>query len=103
MSRADAANPWFKESPMSPKKVPVATPPRARAQEFRTSILEACADGARVEDMVLRLTLRDAAMLKRDPTVEIDEIVFGANGMEFLGVKVVSGGVPESVLDRAPA
>ena len=103
MSRADAANLWFKETPMSPKKVPVATPPRARAQEFRTSILEACADGARVEDLILRLTLRDAAMLKRDPTVEVDEIVFGADGMEFLGVKVVAGGVAASVLDKAAA
>ena len=103
MSRADAANLWFKESPMSPKKVPVATPPRARAQEFRTSILEACADGARVEDLILRLTLRDAAMLKRDPTVEVDEIVFGADGMEFLGVKVVARGVAASVLDKASA
>ncbi len=101
MNRSDAANLWFKESPMPPKKVPIATPPRPRAQQFRASILEACADGARVEDLILRLTLRDAAMLKRDPTVEVDEIAFGANGMEFLGVRVVAGGVAESMLDRA--
>lgn len=96
-----AADPWFLETPMPPKKVPIATPPRPRAQEFRTAILEACADGARVEDLVLRLTLRDASMLKRDPAVGVDEIAFGNDGMEFLGVKVIAGGVTESALERA--
>jgi hypothetical protein len=99
VSRAEADR-WFQETPMPPK-VPIATPPRPRAPEFRTAILEACAEGCRVEDLVLHLTLRDAAMLKRDPTVSVDEIAFGADGMQFLGVKVVSGGVAESALERA--
>jgi hypothetical protein len=73
---------------------------RMRPAEFRHAIAAAEADGVAREAMVLRLTLRDDAELKRDPAVGLDEIRFADGEMRFLGVRVVVGGVPVSTLDR---
>jgi hypothetical protein len=77
-----------------------AVPARIRPAEFRHAIAAAEADGVAREAMVLRLTLRDDAELKRDPAVAMDEISFVGGEMRFLGVRVVAGGVPVSSLDR---
>lgn len=85
----------------SPKKPPiVACPPGARSTIFRAAIAQAQNDGIAAEDLILRLTLRDEAELKRDRSVATDEISFAGGRMRFLGVTVVSGGVDGSSLDR---
>ena len=88
----------------SPKKAPTtARPPRPRLPEFRAAIAQAEADGVAKGDMVLRLTLKDEADLRRDRTVGIHEISFAGGTMQFLGVTVVGGGVTQSALDRGEA
>lgn len=77
--------------------------PRPPAERFRRLIAEAENDGVERTAMVLRVTLGDAAKLKRDPLVEIAEISFLEGEMRFLGVKVVAGSVTESALDRGAA
>jgi hypothetical protein len=81
----------------------ISTPVALKAGDFRTAIAKAQGEGADLDLMVLRLTLRDAALLKRDPNVGVEEISFANGEMRFLGVKVTSGGVPASTLDQGPA
>jgi hypothetical protein len=71
----------------------------SRPQTFRTAIEKAEAEGARRDEMVLRLTSRDAADLKRDKTIAVADISFAGGVMRFLGVKVVQGGLEASALD----
>lgn len=70
---------------------------------FRSLIEAAIADGVPLEDMTLRLTLRDASLLSRDHTTPVADISYAGGAMRFLGVKIEKGGVPDSVLDRGQA
>ena len=81
-------------------------PPHRQASpdaRFRGQIEAAIADGVDLGDMTLRLTLRDANLLTRDPKTPLADINFAGGVMRFLGVKVEQGGVAESVLDRGAA
>lgn len=80
-----------------PQAAPVKVSPDTR---FRREIQAALAEGAAVEAMTLRLTLRDANLLTRDPTTPLADINYAGGVMRFLGVRVEQGGVPESSLDR---
>ena len=71
------------------------------AEEARLAIEQAEADGVARDAMTLRMTLRDASELKRDPKVPMADISYGPDGMRYLGVAVdQGGGVTQSVLDR---
>lgn len=76
---------------------------RPRAERFRMAIESAEGEGVARADMVLHLTHRDTAGLKRDRTVPVEDISFAGGVMLFLGVPVVSGGAEESFLDKAGA
>ncbi len=71
---------------------------KSRPDEFRRAIEKAEAEGASRADMVLRLTLRDAADLKRDRSVAVEDISFAGGEMRYIGVKVAPGGVAVSAL-----
>jgi hypothetical protein len=84
---------------MSPERQPT----RRRgttAEEMRLLIDQAEADGVKRAKMTLRMTLRDASELKRDPKVAMEDIRYAAEGMRYLGVLVEQGGVTISTLDR---
>lgn len=70
------------------------------AEEARMAIEQADADGVARDVMTLRMTLRDASELKRDPKVPMADISYGPDGMRYLGVAVDQGGVTQSALDR---
>jgi hypothetical protein len=77
---------------------------KSRPEEFRQAIERAEADGATRDDMILRLTLRDAADLKRDRSVSVEDISFAGGVMRYIGVEVAPGGVAVSGLQtRAEA
>jgi hypothetical protein len=71
---------------------------KSRPEEFRKAIEQAEAEGAARSDMVLRLTLRDAADLKRDRSVPVEDISFADGVMRYIGVRVAPGGVAVSGL-----
>ena len=73
---------------------------RRRAEVFREQIDAALAEGAKRDKLMLRLTLSDSAELKRDRELALADISFAGGVMCFLGVKVESGGVTTSRLDR---
>ncbi len=82
---------------------PHAKPTRRRgsaAEEAKLAIDEALHDGIDLSAMTLRMTLRDASELKRDPKVATADISFSPDGMRYLGVIVDQGGVTVSTLDR---
>ena len=85
---------------MAAKPALNARPPLSRIPSLRADIASAEADGVDKGAMVLRLTARDESLLKRDPSIGLDEISFSKGRMTFLGVTVVVGGVTESLLDR---
>jgi len=72
---------------------------RRSADIFRAAIDKAVAEGAKLDDMMLNLTLSDASELKRDRTLATEDISFSDGVMRFLGVKVTPGGVTSSSLD----
>jgi hypothetical protein len=76
---------------------------KSRPEEFRQAIEQAEADGAARADMVLRLTLRDAADLKRDRSVSVEDISFAGGVMRYIGVEVAPGGVAVSGLHTRQA
>jgi hypothetical protein len=83
--------------------IPNQKPARRRgsaAEEARLVIEQADADGVKRDAMTLRMTLRDASELKRDPKVPMADISYGPDGMRYLGVAVDQGGVTQSTLDR---
>lgn len=88
---------------MPPPPQPKSFNDASRVKEVRDWIAAAERDGVAAADMVLRLTSRDAAALKRSPAVAVEEIAFTAGEMRFLGVKVQEAGVKDSLLERAPA
>jgi len=78
-------------------------PPSApSAVGFRLWIEGAVNDGFQRDAMALRLTLRDAAALRRDPSLPIEDISYAGGVMRYLGVEVIAGGVDRSSLDRTP-
>jgi hypothetical protein len=70
------------------------------ARRLRDQIEAARAEGALPEQMVLRLTHSDVDHLKRDRSLAVSDISFADGQMHFLGVRVETGGVGESVLER---
>jgi hypothetical protein len=86
------------------KPIPPTTAPRASvALRFKTEIERAESDGVSLEDMALHLTLGDVEQLKRDRAVPVPDISFTGGIMKYLGVKVLKGDVPLSVLRRPVA
>jgi hypothetical protein len=79
-------------------------PPIARraapAVHFRGEIEKAVAAGLAREDMMLRLTHTDVSKLKRDANLAVTDISFDGGEMRFLGVRVKTGGTPESILQH---
>ena len=71
-------------------------------EDLRVSIDRAEAEGIARADMVLRLNFRDASLIKRSPSVGVDEVSFEGGEMRFLGVRIVVGQVGLSSL-QAPA
>lgn len=82
------------------KAAPPPRPAAPPAGRFRTEIDAALAEGLGPDDLLLRLTLRDAHLLARDPKVPLGDISYAGGVMRFLGVRVEKGGVPASMLDR---
>jgi len=72
---------------------------RKSTASFQDAIKARVAEGVAAETMVLHLTHRDAANLRRDPSVPLDAISFCDGEMRLLGVKVVTGGVAVSALE----
>ncbi len=70
---------------------------------FRREIETALANGSARDDLVLRLTLRDANLLTRDPLTPVADIQFADGVMRFLGVRVERGGVTVSALESGAA
>ncbi len=70
------------------------------AAQFQREIETAEGQGVARGDMTLNLTLGDANKLKRDRDIDLTAISFSDGTMRFLGVRVVEGGVAESVLSR---
>ena len=73
------------------------------AARFKTEIERASAEGVDPDEMALHLTLGDTELLKRDRTVPVADISFAGGTMRFLGVRVVKGNVPTSILQRVGA
>ena len=82
---------------MAPRPAPPVKPlpPRER---FRAEIERATLDGAAPDALLLRLTLGDAAKLRRDPNLSLADLSFADGEMRYLGVKVSEGGTDASVL-----
>ena len=73
-------------------------PSESPARRFSREIGAAVASGVDLETLVLHLTLMDASKMKRDPGLPLDHVSFSPEGMRFLGVRVVQGGVRTSIL-----
>ncbi len=83
-----------------PPPPPKLLPP---GQRFRSEIEKAMADGAMLSALMLKLTLSDAAKLRRDPSIETEAISFADGQMRYLGVRVVEGDITTStLLTRTP-
>lgn len=83
-----------------PRPAPFRGPP---APHFRSAIEQAEQEGVARDDMTLKLTRRDASDMQRDRTLPVADISYAAGVMTFLGVKVETGGVETSSLDRGEA
>jgi hypothetical protein len=81
---------------MSPRVTPVKI--RNPVEDIRAVIAEAEARGVKRKNMLLRLTHRDASVLKRSPAVADAEVSFEGGGMSFLGIAVEVGNVTVSEL-----
>lgn len=68
-------------------------------ETFRRAIEQAEQEGIKRDAMTLRLTLRDTTLIRRDSTIPVQDISFVDGEMSVLKVKVISGGISESVLD----
>lgn len=70
--------------------------PRTASQvvgDLRSAIEKALAEGAASADLVLTLTQRDNAALRRDPSVPLEDVSFLNGEMRYLGVRVEAGAV----------
>jgi hypothetical protein len=74
--------------------------PESVAAQFQREIEAAEGQGVARSDMTLNLTFGDANKLKRDRDLALTAISFSDGTMRFLGVRVVEGGVAESLLSR---
>lgn len=83
---------------MSKTQTPPSPPTMA---QIRKRLDETLANGHRPEDLVLRLTLRDAALIKRSPVFADDDIRFVDGVMQVLGIATVTGQVQESGIAAA--
>jgi hypothetical protein len=81
----------------SPRRLPLER--GSRIETFRKAIEAAEKDGVKRDAMTLRLTLRDTTMIRRDNTIPVEDISFADGEMKVLKVRVISGGIPESILD----
>lgn len=68
------------------------------AIRFKAEIAQAASQGVALDDMTLHLTLGDVEQLKRDRTLAVPDISFAGGSMSYLGVRVLKGDVPLSVL-----
>jgi hypothetical protein len=73
------------------------------ALRFRSEIEQAASQGESLDDLALHLTLGDIAQLKRDRSVPVADISFAGGAMTYLGVKILKGSAPLSVLKRREA
>jgi hypothetical protein len=73
------------------------------AVRFKSEIERAASQGVALDDLTLHLTLRDIDQLKRDRTLPIADISFAGGTMKYLGVKILKGDAPLSVLRRGKA
>jgi hypothetical protein len=89
--------------PRKPTIVATPSPPTEadRIQRMRDWVIDAERQGAQKSDLLLRLTHRDVATIKRHPSVRSNEVAFEPEGMRFLGVRVAEGGVAVSLLELA--
>ena len=69
--------------------------------ELRKTIEDALAKGQKPQDLVLQLTLRDAALFKRSRLFEESEIRFIDGVMHVLGVPTAIGKIGDSSLETA--
>ena len=81
----------------APRRLPLER--GSRIETFRKAIEAAEQEGVARDAMTLRLTLRDTTMIRRDNTNPVEDISFAEGEMSVLKVRVISGGIPESVLD----
>jgi hypothetical protein len=72
---------------------------KSAAITLREAIEKAEKDGVARADMTLRLSHRDAADLKRDRSVAVEDIGFKDGAMSYLGVKVAPEPAASSGLD----
>jgi hypothetical protein len=87
------------------KTQPITTTPRAPdIADLRSAIDKAETEGIDRGDMLLHLTFRDEAMLKRSRSVGVDEVSFADGEMRFVGVRVVvAAGATMSTLEAPVA
>ncbi len=69
--------------------------------QLRTQILAAIGDGADPADLVLHLSRRDEALIKRSTVFAVDEISFSDGRMRFCGVLVAAEPVAISSLEKS--
>ena len=69
--------------PLDPRPPPPKLLPPG--QRFRSEIEKATADGAVISALMLKLTLSDAAKLRRDPSIETEAISFSDGQMRLSG------------------
>jgi hypothetical protein len=81
--------------PQQNRPPPRPLPP---GQRFKPQIEKAFAAGVETSNLLLQLTFSDAAKLKRDPNVGIEDLSFHGGETRYLGVKVVEGGIAASTL-----
>lgn len=82
------------------KKPLVAARRNDPAVVFRREIEAALEAGAKPKNLILKLTLKDASHMKRDPNIAVSDIGFKDGEMRFLGVIVEQGGVSVSTLEN---
>ena len=85
------------------KQPPISSARPTVAVRFKTEIEGAKSEGVALDDLTLHLTLRDIDQLKRDRTLPIADISFAGGTMTYLGVKILKGDAPLSVLRRRKA
>ncbi|MBP7704758.1 MAG: hypothetical protein KA105_05675 [Caulobacter sp.] len=87
-------------APEAPRRPALATLGNA-VNDIRSAITTAEAQGVKRDNLRLRLTHRDASLLKRSKDVADDEISFEGGEMSFLGIPVEIGSTPVSELTTA--
>lgn len=88
---------------MAGRRAPPLRPAPSGVAGLRQAIGAALEDGLAPGAMLLRLTHRDLALLKRSAEVELHEIRFKDGAMSFLDVPVAAERAGASHLDRCQA